>query len=277
MVLCNLAIPHTQSRFGQKCAMTSDTALPRTIRALIAGLVGAAALASAHPLPAQISRDAVLAFVRGEQPQGRTTIVLVDVSGSITPDDRKLYRDSIASLGQTLAAGDRILVANIGNDTRSSFRPTLDLAVPPSKVKLERDRAQAAARAQLQRAMPNIVPETSTPANSTRILEAIAAAAEALPPPPRLTRHRILLLTDAVEESRIANFERAPLTDAHIHTILERARNDGLTPNLEAVDLHIIGVGGRHYEATRAFWQAYAKTTGATLRQYNRLRPEFGQ
>lgn len=223
--------------------------------------------ATSQPAFGQLpSFDSLKALVSETPPV--TTIVLVDVSGSINAQDRALYRDTMAAAAASLKAGDRFLVANIGEATRADFRPRLDLRVLTSDVRLEKEAGVRAARQLVQSKIDTLVPAGGAKDRATRIMETIAAAATALP---TKGRHRVVILSDAVEESATINLARAPASDAAIATAIAKAKADGLTPSMRNVSLYFVGAGGRHYAATQKFWQAYARATGATIRQYSRL------
>lgn len=200
----------------------------------------------------------------------RTTIALIDRSGSINPDDLDLYRESLRAAGTGLASGDRFLVANIGDSTRSEFRPAFDLYVPDSDKRIEREKAEKAAHAKVDAALPALLSgQELTPSNATRILDAIAAASEAFGPAPH-KGSRLLLLSDGVEESAVVNL--AKITNAGaVAGDIERARKAGLLPDLRGIEISVIGAGGANYPAVKAFWVAYAAATGAKLTNYGRL------
>ncbi len=234
--------------------------------AVAAALLGAA-MASQPAFGQLPSFDSLKALVADAPPV--TTIVLVDVSGSINAADRALYRESLAAAAASLKAGDRFLVASIGEATRADFRPRLDLRVPTSDVRLKQEAGERAARQTVRAKLDTLVPATGAAERSTRIMEAIAAAAAALP---RQGRHRMVILSDAVEESATVNLARAPASDAAIATAIAKAKADGLTPSMRNADLFFVGTGGRYYAATQKFWQAYARATGASIQQYDRLK-----
>ncbi|WP_194745346.1 hypothetical protein [Thermaurantiacus tibetensis] len=208
-------------------------------------------------------------------PPPRTFVVLVDASASVAPEDRALHLAALATVAEALRPGDRLLAAHAGEATRASFRPALDLRVEDDDRRLAREANIRRACLSLRRAAPALVPEGARPARATRLLEAIAAAAPAFGARPR--QGLLLLLSDGVEESAIANLDRAALDSAAIGAALARARAEGLLPDLAGVELHIVGAGGRHYGAVERFWRAYAEATGARLAGYGRLPLELAR
>jgi hypothetical protein len=208
----------------------------------------------------------------------KVNVVLIDRSGSIPAEDRKLYARSIEGIGAGINAGGRVLVAEIGDTDRSHFRTLLDIRVEDSDVRLKREGNLRKARTELTEALPILLPEAPGPAaGSTRILETIAAAAEAFHAD-SARGGRLFILSDAIEESRAVNLARLPAGPDAVAGAIAEARTAGLLPDLKGVDLHIIGAGGdgtpSGVEGIRAFWQAYAEATGATLVNIGRLPHE---
>lgn len=218
------------------------------------------------PTVASAAMQDIADWFRGPPP--RTTVVLVDASGSINTADREIYLQSLQAVGETLAAGDRVLVARVGDQSRSDFRAASDITVKQTGIRLDEEEAVEKARAELaQRAAELIAPEN---AKSTRIMEAITAAAEAFGPVPREGGY-LLLLTDAVEESDLANFARTAPNETAIASVLQKAKKAGLVPDLQGVNVSLVGAGGSHYAEIEQFWRAYFAETGATLKSYGRL------
>ena len=218
------------------------------------------------PIAASAAVQDILDWFGGAQP--RTTVVLVDASGSIKPADREIYLQSLQAVGATLAAGDRILVARVGDQSRSDFRAASDITVKHTGIRLDEEEALEKARADLsQRAAALIAPEN---AKSTRIMETIAAAAETFGSFPRKNGY-LLLLTDGVEESATANFARSAPNGAVIASVLQKAKKAGLVPDLQGVNVSLVGAGGSHYAGIEQFWRAYFAETGATIKSYGRL------
>ncbi|MFN3591141.1 MAG: hypothetical protein ACK4TG_03025 [Thermaurantiacus sp.] len=244
-----------------------------TIRSIFVSLVLASLIGCpAQQAPAQASSGGLVGAVRSAvaPAPARTTIVLIDISGSIDPDDRGLYIRSLRAAGASLSGGDRLLVAHVGDATRGRFRTAFDIEVPKSRVRLEQEEALARARARVHREALRLIPAEAPSQRHTRLLEAIAAAAPAFGPRPR-SGARLILLTDAVEESDTLDLSRRPLDAPARREALARARADGLVPDLAGVELHVIGAGGRHYASVEGFWRAWAGASSARLATYGRL------
>jgi hypothetical protein len=233
---------------------------------LFAAIAASVAMAIPHPAPASVSSLFDAAF-RPAKP--RTLVLLVDASGSVSPDDRVLYRQSAKAFAASVAPGDRILVASVGDATRSSFRPALDLVVPRHRARLDQEEALARSSERVRR-MAFALIDTNERPQRTRLVETIVAASQAFDKQ-RAPGDRLLILSDAVEEGDSINLARRPLDVRQIDAALSAARADGLLPDLAGVELAIVGAGGQHYSSVAQFWRRYASATGAQLGQYGRL------
>lgn len=199
----------------------------------------------------------------------RTTLVLIDTSASVAPQDRQLYATSLQAVANTLEAGDRLVVAHAGADNRGAWRAALDLEVPTSDVRLDREAAVAAARTQVNRAIPTLLPEGDQPgARSTLILAAIAAGAQAFGSGP-YNGDRLILLSDAVEEGEVVNLKRISSSSGAVPAAIEAARRANLMPVLDGVEMTVVGAAGG--DAVQAFWTAFAASSHMRLVNYGRM------
>lgn len=228
----------------------------------------AASIGMAIPQPAGAGVSAMFdRLVNSAQP--RTLVLLVDASGSVSPDDRQLYRKAATALADNAVAGDRVLVASVGDATRANFRPALDLVVPRKAARLDQEEALARTRERIRRTAYALIASDARP-QQTQLVETLAAASQAFGTR-RVPGDRVLILTDGVEEGAAINLARRPMDSRQVDTALAAARADGLLPDLTGVELSIVGAGGRHYSSVANFWRRYADLTGARLAQYGRL------
>lgn len=201
----------------------------------------------------------------------RTTIVLIDQSGSINPADRSIYLQSLEGIGKDLSGGDRLIVAPVNAASRSQFIAALDVSVTEVGIRLQDEAYLERAQTSVAEALPLILPETPTSgANMTRLVETIAAATQAFGTQPK-AGDRLILLTDGVEDSPIVKLDRIGGDREAAQVALSKARSLGMLPNLAGIELSVVGAGGQDFAAVEDFWKAYASTTGATVVQYGRL------
>lgn len=207
------------------------------------------------------------AALKGAPPT--TTVVLHDYSSSVPDEDRSLYVASLKALGTGIYGGDRVLLAPIGDQTRRDFRPSLDLQVERTDVRLDQEEAVAKAEATLERRAELLFAKGGD-AGHSRILEAIAAASEAFRAD-EPSKRRLILLTDGVEDSEVVNLDQPDVTAEEIEDALIKAQALELLPDLAGVELIIVGAGGKDFPGVRAFWIAFARATRANLASYGRL------
>lgn len=204
-----------------------------------------------------------------EEP-GRRIVVLIDQSGSIEPADRALYATSLSALAGDLRQGDRVLVAPIGDARAGQFRALIDLTVPRSRKRLERQHILDEARKQLAVAIPALLaPEQWAGGQHTRIVETIAAAAQIYHPGPR-NGDLLILLSDGVEDSELIRLDRGSVEQLE-DTAIVSARQQGLLPSLAGVAISVVGAGGPKPAYVERFWRAYANATRASIVAYGRL------
>lgn len=202
-------------------------------------------------------------------PPPTVSVVLIDTSRSIVPEDREIYLASIGTLGEGLRGGDRLLIGPIGDQTRATFRPRLDLRIRRTDVRLDQEDAERAAKTELESSASALL-ATGDGADNSRILEAITAATEALRAMPD-ARRRMIVLSDGLENSATVNLEQDSVTPQEVARAMERAREAGLLPDLTGVELSLIGVGGSDFRGVESFWRAFADATHANLVHYGRL------
>lgn len=201
----------------------------------------------------------------------QTTVVLLDRSASIALEDKALYLASLDGVSESLVAGDRVMLARIGDRARSGFRVEQDVTVERTGKRLNDREAVDKAKLILKAYAADFVGSNDqNPAKHTLILEAISAAAEAYGAAPREGAH-LVLLTDGIEESNLANFKHGRMDEAAITAILKRIQLSGLLPNLRGVNVYLVGAGGSNYAEIERFWRRYFAKTGATLKSYGRL------
>jgi hypothetical protein len=207
--------------------------------------------------------------VDGSAPRARVEVVLVDRSGSIDPRDRDLYARSLAAVADEMEPGDRLVVAVVGDDSRSAFQPLIDITVPQTAIRVDQEKGRAAARRAVANAIPAILGTGNDRggASSTHLLDTIAGASQAFS---SSRAGSLILLSDGVEDSEVGNVDKLRSPE-EIEEMLGKARRAGLLPQLKDVSLTVIGAGGRDYDRVELFWRAYAAATHMTIAAYGRM------
>ena len=255
--------------------MTRITSLPHATngthvpRRTFLGLAAAAAMHSAHA-----GLSDLVARVTGTEDPGCLSVVLVDVTASISSADWALYERGFSGLIETNRVGDRIVLGAIGDRPVSKFIARADRAISLKHKRLEDEANLKRANAQLMDDFAQVRSSSATPAKATFILDAISAT-EQLFAQGRSQKQtlNLLLLSDMVEESPAANFARSPVDAAYAKKLIETRRTQGLLPDLRGVRVYVVGAGGRNGEQmarVQMFWATYFSATGASLQAYGR-------
>jgi uncharacterized protein len=196
-------------------------------------------------------------------------VVLVDRSGSIHPRDRDLSARSLGAVADEMEPGDRLVVAAVGDDSRSAFQPLIDITVPQTAIRVDQEKARGAVRRAVANAIPAILGTGAdgVGASSTHLLDTIAGASQAFG---SARAGSLILLSDGVEDSEVGNVDKLR-SPADIQEMLRKAHRAGVLPELKGVSLTVVGAGGRDYDRVEQFWRAYAAATHMTITTYGRM------
>ncbi len=209
---------------------------------------------------------------------GQVHIILIDDTGSITDADRGLYREAATTGLRSAVAGDRIVVAKISDATLGSFRAVLDLSIPDTG----RHYDDLAEGKKSREKVASVVDALLVPVKSgkqTRILDVISALEPLISEATSSkNRVRLVMLTDAIEETAEVNMATAVVDDAWIGKVVAARQRGKLIPNLSGVDVYMVGGSGRtatQAKAIETFWMRYLSTAGAQLKFYGRTVPKL--
>lgn len=208
---------------------------------------------------------------------GRTTLVLLDVSGSVTDDDLTgRYTDVTARVAESMRGGDRLLGDRISDEGFGGSELLLDVEMPQETL-ADNSFAAAAARdtvvAAARRAVGGLFDDRGAPC--TDIVGALDAAARVLATAPDAGEKRLVLVTDAVNTCAPLNLLDADLSEDAVRAFVDGERDGGRLPDLAGVRVWVAGAGTdprvsreRGFEIER-FWRAYFEAAGATLAPEN--------
>lgn len=245
--------------------------LSRSRRALVVGLSMLVAL------PAHAGLTELFGRVTGHEDHGRLAVVLIDTTGSVNGADWSLYERSFQQLLAANRAGDRIVLARIGSDPASRFIALADRSIALTHKRFEDEMTLKRTNATLAEDFAKIRTDTAQPQKSTLILDAITATGQIF----RQGRDTqqvltLLVLSDMLEESPIANFLHSTLQDASTKSLIETRRSQGLLPDLRGVDVYVVGASGKnaaHMVKVQNFWTAVFSASNASLKEYGRNIP----
>lgn len=203
------------------------------------------------------------------------TVVLVDTTSSVSAEDRALYARAFKGLLGAARAGDRLVVAAVADRPASRFVPTADRVLPGGGNALQNEARARKVRAELEAAFAALAGAPATPAKGTYLIDALGASAEVLAQARKAGQGaRVVVLSDMVEESPIANLARGPADAALARRVAAAQRKAATFPDLKGVRVHVVGASGRdarQMAGIRAFWLAYLADAGAEVLDYGRV------
>ena len=233
------------------------------------GALAASAMRGAHA-----GLSDLVARVTGGEAAGRLSVVLVDVTASVSGADWTLYERAFEALLKTNLVGDRVVLATIGDLPVSKFIAQADRTITVKHKRLEDEASLKRVNAQLADDFVQVKAAAAKPAKATYILDAISATnqlfAQARAQRQALT---LMVLSDMIEESPVANFARGTIDNGYATRLIDKRRIQGLLPDLHGVRVYVAGAGGKSGEQmarVQSFWTTFFSATGAELKEYGR-------
>ncbi len=222
---------------------------------------------------------------------GKAVVVFVDRSQS-TQADRELYAQACERILSLIQPGDRIIAGWITDRSVDDFRSHVDEELPPrlppktiTDIELQYKKRQdawerdvQARREDVRHKLHELLSWEST-ASRTKIIESLRVAGQILGSE-RRPRKLLILLSDMIEESDLANFTHARLDDTFIRKEISRQQKAGILPDLHGVRVFVAGADAATLERAAAierFWKQYFEATGAVMDPggYSRALPKF--
>ncbi len=209
---------------------------------------------------------------------GKVVVVLLDQSQS-TRNDRSIYESAVRTILDSLRAGDRIVMAPITSSSGRDFGGSIDYALPlplgkqglmdePIKYRRrlqDNQERMATIRENLSRDVEIFLNEASGSARTT-IFESLRVVEPLFDSDGR--RGILVLLSDMLEDSQVANFERHQFTDEFIQSEIDRQRSAGTLPSLSGVSVYVVGAvssPASRAAAVERFWRAYFDAAGTVI------------
>jgi hypothetical protein len=234
-------------------------------------VVVAAALLLLACLPAQ----AQLKQLFGASRDARVVMVFVDLTDSVKATDvDRIYTPTLRSIVDALRPGDRFVLAEISERTLGSFAPALDLPLPSSGRSMEDNDALEAGKLRIRGEWRKLVSRRDR-SKATAILDSLNAGSQVLTRDARPQR-QLVILSDMIEESKTANFLKAPPNAA----LIEQRRAKGLLPDLHGVQVFVAGASAstsERYVEAQDFWLKYLQAAGGEIsaKTYGRVALSF--
>lgn len=208
----------------------------------------------------------------------KIVIVLLDRSGSVR-DDRAIYDRALSVVRRSLREGDRFVMGSITSASGTDFSASIDYVLPlplkkqswldePIKYRREKEEHEkqlAETLADLDREIQMLM-QTSSDTARTTICESLGVVEPIFHSERR--RKILVILSDMVEDSGVANFDRRFLSLEEIRGIIEHQRAAGTLPDLAGVRIYVAGALASPPErsaAIKRFWTEYFAAAGAIL------------
>ena len=243
---------------------------PMRARWLVAFLL--AVCCAVQPARAQLDQ-----FMSGRA--AKVVLVYVDLSQSIKGADiDRIYTPTLRTVMESLQPGDRLVLAEISEQTLGNFAPAVDVAFPTTGRSMDDADALDAGKKKLRDQWRKLI-STRGKAKATVIIDSMGAGAQIFARDPREQKW-LLILSDMVEESKLANFAKSPPDAAATDALLRERRSKSLMPDLRGVQVFVAGAAaptGEQYAAIQDFWLKYFKAAGAQVSEktYGRVALSF--
>lgn len=209
-----------------------------------------------------------LVFLLGgcRQPADQKVVVLfADASASIT--DRTRFHDAWTAITDTLGLrwGDRLVVARLDGATYDHFRPVLNLELPSYDPYVDNELVASAALIAARRQLEGMLDAAlaGPPSQRTDVLGTLALVPKIVAGD-TARHHRIILLSDMLQDDGQLDFSRTRLSDRRTDSLIAVRRRDGQLPDLR--DDTVIVVGATNRPDVQRFWMRYVKAAGGVLR-----------
>lgn len=201
-----------------------------------------------------------------EAPPGKLVVVLADASISVPETNwQKRYQEPYHAVCERIGQGDRIVLAPITSRSLTGYLPVLDRSFKPRTGRLLTDRYSLDAdRAAAEKAFLELKHDEK----KSQVLDATTMAGELFAGDPDRTDRWLVILSDMLESSESADFEKVKLDEKKVRAIIDARRKKGLLPKLDGVRVFVAGASAANsekYAEVRRFWEAYFKETGAVL------------
>lgn len=209
---------------------------------------------------------------------GKLVVVLLDRSGSVK-NDRGIYERALTTIVSSVNDGDRFVMGSITSASGTDFGASVDYTLPPPmaeqswldepiKYKREfeaRQKELAGIRESLAKDVTAFLDEERDAAR-TAIFESLRVVEPLFHAERR--RKVLVILSDMLEDSGVANFDRGRLPPEIVQSVIDDQRSKGTLPELTGVNVYVAGAVASPPErsaAVQRFWIEYFEAAGATI------------
>jgi hypothetical protein len=208
----------------------------------------------------------------------RVVMVFVDVSLSSLPE-RENYKHHIEKVIAELKPGDVIAGGKIIDLTIADFTPIFNVELPAFDFWTDnRTQHQKMVKSLTARMFASIdsVLDSRGKIEKSEIINSFIICEQFMRN--KTGKKTLVVLSDMIECSSEFNFDKDELTPQYIEQAIQTLRAKGRLPNLQNVDVWIVGAYAANtekYFAVQNFWNRFLKETGATGRAYSHTLMDF--
>lgn len=217
------------------------------------------------------------------EPANKVVCVLFDLSETTnTQEMRANYLEKFKMILGRMNPGDAIEAALITEKSVSElnlsiehtfkkFAPATDNELLIKAQKRIADSLLQAEKELLIKTADSVLFKPSRKIMQTEILSSLQVAERifnAFPQP----RKVLVIFSDMIEESSLANFARRNITDSTVDEIIKKQKENGTFPDLKNVKVYVAGAyhtDTKKFNQIRNFWFRYLEETGADIQKHN--------
>lgn len=221
----------------------------------------------------------------------KVVCVLFDLSETTnTPEIRKYYKDKFKLILNKMNPADILEAALITEKSISElyfsieysfpvFDPQTDNKMISDAKRLQFDSLMVFSKDSLVNVADSVLFKPKRKILRTEILSSLQVA-ERVFKSFKQPRKVLVIFSDMIEESSIANFAISTPLESQTKSIVSTQKTKSLLPNLQDVTVYCVGATAKQtddYNSIRKFWMTYFKETGANLKDYGAALIKFDE
>ncbi|MBU2471844.1 MAG: hypothetical protein KKF20_05495 [Bacteroidetes bacterium] len=218
-----------------------------------------------------------------ENQSSKIVCVLFDLSETTnTPEIRKTYLDKFRIVLNRMHPGDVIEAALITEKSLSELELAIECEFPVIKTKTNTELFEKKFKEQSDSILNIKIDSLLIVADSvlfkpkrkilrTEILSSLQVA-ERVFKSFKQPRKVLVIFSDMIEESSIANFARRDVSGSLADEIIKKQKENGTLPDLKGVKVYVVGAAHsdtKKYNQIRNFWLNYFEHNGAVMEKQN--------
>lgn len=208
----------------------------------------------------------------------RIVMVFVDVSLSSLPE-RENYKRYLEKIIASLKPGDVIAGGKIIDLTIADFTPIFNVQLPAfdfwNDNRTQHQKLVTKLTHQMFASIDSVL-ESRGKIEKSEIVNSFIICDQFMRN--KSGKKTLVILSDMMECSTEYNFDKDNVTPEYIDRAMQALRDKGRIPNLQNVDVWVVGAyapSTEKYFAVQNFWNRFLKETGANGRSYSHTLMDF--